>query len=467
MSKKTSTRREFIRLASTSSVAAGLTPSLLTREPATLLEPERRKERVGANDAVNIATIGMGIIGFIDTDAALRVPGVRFVAAADCYDGRLVRTKQVYGADVATTRDYREILARSDVDAVLVCTPDHWHTQISIDAMEAGKAVYCEKPMVKQIDEGPPVIEAQRRTGQVFQVGSQYAANLVYLKAKELFESGVIGTLNVVQAAYNRNDSIGAWQYSLAPDASPETIDWEGFLGNAPKVPFDPVRFFRWRNYRDYGTGVAGDLFVHLFTGIHLVVGGVGPSSVMAQGGLRFWFDGRDVPDVIMGLFDYPETESHPPFTLSLQSNFADGSGGGSHFRFIGSDGAITVDGDGLTLARRPRREPDEERLVRGYNSVRTFSSEVQDEFVREFREAHPLPEPEAMGEEHRFVVPDDYDARLDHLLVFFDAVRNGTPVFEDATYGYRAAAPSLIANMSLDEKRAIQWDPVAMKVVA
>lgn len=463
--KKKRSRREFIRLASTSTLAASVAPQILTGTNVTEIVPRTRPKPVGPNDTVNIATIGMGIIGFIDTETALEVPGTRLVAAADCYDGRLERTREVFGDDVATTRDYREILNRSDVDAILICTPDHWHKQMAIDALEAGKAVYCEKPMVQRLDEGQAVIEAQRRTGKVFQVGSQYAADLVYHKAKELYESGTIGTLMVVEGVYNRNSALGAWQYSLPPDATPDRVDWDRFLGSAPKRPFDPIRFFRWRNYRDYGTGVAGDLFVHLFTAIHLVLGAKGPTSIAAQGGLRFWHDGRDVPDVILGLFDYEKSDTHPPFTLSLQCNFADGGGSGSHFRFIGSDGAIMIGNDGVTVARSPRRAPSENQVVRGYNSVRTFSTPVQEAFVREYRAKHTVPEAPQMTEEHKFVLPEDYDARLDHFAEFFDSIRNGTPVFEDAEYGLRAAAPSLIANTSLDERRTISWDPVSMKL--
>ncbi|KAJ3066831.1 hypothetical protein HK102_007550, partial [Quaeritorhiza haematococci] len=249
------TRRGFLKTATAASAV-----TILSRSP----EAEAAAEALagaGPNDKVRIATIGMGIIGFIDTDCALKAPGVELVAAADLYEGRRTRVKEKYGDHVATCVDYREILDRKDVDAVLLCVPDHWHAKMSVDAMKAGKAVYCEKPMVQTLAEGPDVINVQQETKAVFQVGSQFASSVVFEKLHEMIAAGAIGKLNVVEARYNRNSSLGAWQYTLPLDASPETVDWDRFLGQAPRRPFDATRFFRWRNYQDYGTAVAGDLF--------------------------------------------------------------------------------------------------------------------------------------------------------------------------------------------------------------
>ncbi len=457
-------RRRFLqKIAATTVVTSGLGYTAWASRTRTL--DRRPMPVVAPNDRIRIATIGMGIIGFIDTDTALQVPGVELVAVADLYEGRRVRTREVYGPDVATYVDYREILARDDVDAVLVCTPDHWHRPISIEAMEAGKAVYCEKPMVHTIEEGPAVIQAQQRTGQVFQVGSQFASSVLYEKVRDLIAGGAIGTLNMVEARYNRNSSIGAWQYSIPTDASPETVDWDRFLGTAPKRPFDPVRFFRWRNYWDYGTGVAGDLYVHLFTAIHYVLDALGPTRVMATGGLRHWKDGRDVPDVHMALFDYPEAPAHPPFTLALQVNFVDGGGGGSSFRFIGDEGMIEVDWGELRLSQVGMHRHTAQEVLEGYNSVRTFSEAQQKAFAEQYRATHPrpvAPEVEAAG---TYRVPRGYDDRFDHFTYFFEAMRNGRPVFEDAVFGYRAAAPALLSNLSYRDGHPIRWDPVAMRV--
>jgi predicted dehydrogenase len=452
MIENASSRRDFLKVAAGSTLAGTLAPSVLAAQGGGSAAP---------GDAIRIATIGMGGMGFGDTRTALELPGVVLVAAADCYDGRLARAKEAFGKDVMTTRDYREILARPDVDAVIVATPDHWHARIAIDAMRAKKAVYLEKPMVHGLEEGPQLIEVEKETGQVLVVGSQRVSSAVYEKAGELFRAGAIGTLNMVEARYNRNSAIGAWQYSIPTDASPQTIDWERFLGPAPARPFDPVRFFRWRNYWDYGTGVPGDLFVHLFSGIHFALGSIGPRRVTAVGGLRHWKDGRDAPDVMVGLFDYPETPSHPPFTMSLQVNFADGTGGSQEFRFVGNEGILTISGAGVGVSRRAAEtEP-------GY-TIDTFAEAQQKAFVDEYRKKYPKPTEGALSESGQtlYAPARGYDDRKEHFARFFHAIRTKGRVVEDATFGYRAAAPALLCNQSYREGRTLAWDPEAMRAV-
>ncbi len=458
-------RRSFLRTIAAGSVATvPLGGNVFALEPRAEPAPP-----AGPNDRVRIATIGMGIIGFIDTETALKVPGVELVAASDLYEGRRTHAKEVFGDRISTHIDYREILDRDDVDAVLICVPDHWHAKMSIDAMKAGKAVYCEKPMVRVVDEGHGVVETQRETKAVFQVGSQYASSVLYDKVKELVQQGAIGRVNSIEARYNRNSPIGAWQYSIPTDASPETIAWDRFLGNAPKQEFDPVRFFRWRNYWDYGTAVAGDLFVHLLTGIHHVSGSLGPNQIAGMGGLRYWKDGRDVYDIIMGLLNYPETDAHPSFTLSLQTNFEDGGGGDTMFRFVGDEGVISVSFTELNLRRVGIQQPTPQQVLKGYNSVRTFSEAEQKRFAEKYLGEHRnVPKASNSADfVEKFVVPRGYDERLDHFKNFFASVREGKPVYEDAVFGLRAAAPALLCNESYRQGGVIHWDPVAMKVVS
>lgn len=419
-----------------------------------------QERRISANDRIRIATIGVGGMGSGDTATALAL-GAELVGVCDIYDGRLARAREVWGNHIFTTRDYREILARKDVDAVIVATPDHWHAKISIDALDAGKHVYCQKPMVQEIAEGPGVIAAEKRSGKVFQVGSQYVSSLVYLKARELVQAGAIGQLNMVEAWLDRNTALGAWQYSLPPDASPANIDWDRFLGHAPKRPFEPVRLFRWRNYRDYGTGVAGDLFVHLLSGLHLVTGSTGPVRIVSTGGLRHWKDGRDVPDVMLALLDYPKTANHPEFTLALRVNFKSGVPEEQFgFRFVGSQGVMTTTMGGVVLENAPEEhEP-------GY-TIGTFPAEVRERFLREYRAKYPeRPQTAAAMQPERcsrYVPPAGHNAHREHHRAFQASIREGKPSIENATFGLRAAGPALLANTSYYEQRICKWDPERM----
>ncbi len=229
-----------------------------------------------ANDHIQIALLGAGGQGQFDTKTAIQVPGVKLVAVADCYDGRLAHSKELWGNDLFTTRDYKEVLARTDIDAVIIGTPDHWHKQIAVDAMKAGKDVYCEKPMIHVYADGPEMVETARTSNRVLQVGSQRVSSIIYAKAKELLAAGTIGQLNMVTAYWDRNSSMGAWNYTVPLDASTETCDWQRFLGTAPKIPFNAEHFFQWRKWKAYGSGVAGDLFVHLFSGTHFITGSNG-----------------------------------------------------------------------------------------------------------------------------------------------------------------------------------------------
>src|ERR1700744_1166867 len=366
-------RRRFIQAAAMAATATATNLKPLLAQSASTRSP---------NDTIQLALIGAGIQGQHDTGIAIQVPGVKLVAAADCYDGRLAHCKELWGQDVFTTRDYREILARQDIDAVLIATPDHWHKTAAIDAMKAGKDVYLEKPMIHVYPDGPEIIETAHSTNRIIQIGSQRVSSVIYAKAKELLASGIIGKLNMVSAYWDRNSSIGAWNYSIPLDASTETCDWPRFLGTAPKIPWNAERFFQWRKWKDYGSGVAGDLFVHLFSGTHFITGSHGPTRAMATGGLRFWKDGRDVPDVMLGLFDYPEG-----FNLSLRVNFVDGGEENEGLIFTGSEGTMEIAGNSLMLSCVPLEKGP--GLFTG-----SFADAMQKKIAEEYYEKYPREHP-------------------------------------------------------------------------
>jgi predicted dehydrogenase len=418
-----------------------------------------KKQNISANDRIRIGLIGTGGMGIGDMQTALMVEGVEVVSACDLYDGRLTRARELWGKDLYTTRDYRELLDRSDVDVVINATTDHWHERISLDAMKQGKHVYCEKPMVQKAEEGHRIIEMQKQTNKVFQVGSQYVSSIVHAKAKELIEAGDIGEINFAEAQIDRHSALGAWQYSIPPDASPETVDWDTYLGHAPKKPWDPLRFFRWRNYQDYGTGVAGDLYVHMLSMLHFVTNSQGPNRVMATGGLRYWKDGRDVPDIHLALFDYPESEAHPAFNLALRTNLVSGGGENFLFRIVGSEGDISMGFNSLTLRRTPfDKAPG--------MSINSFPETMQEAYKQEYSKKYPQKAEIEGPKEFVFKVPQDYKGdRYEHFVNFFDSIRTGKPVVEDPTFGLRACGPTEAGNISYFEKKIMGWDPVNMNL--
>lgn len=446
MSSMSASRRRFLRNAASASVAF---PALAAQSA------------VSPNSKVRIATIGIGGMGFGDTRNALKDPGVELAAVCDLYTGRLERAKELFGADLMTTRDYREVLARTDVDAVIIATPDHWHVPIAIDALRAKKDVYLQKPMIHKISEGKPLIEEAKKSGRILQVGSQYVSSAIYKKAREIVQSGQIGQITMVEAWLDRNTATGAWQYTLAPDASPATIDWDRFLGSAPKRPFDANRFFRWRNYNDYGTGLAGDLYVHLLSGLHFVTNSKGPRSVYATGGLRYWKDGRDVPDVMLALFDYPESKEHPAFNLALRVNFKCGMPEERFgFRFVGTEGSFTTSYDTLEMVRTP------DESAPGY-TIGTFPKAMQEAYLKEYNEKYPEMVRKNKGREveySNFKASDGYSAHVAHHEAFMEGVRTRKPVVEDAVFGMQAAGPALLCNESYYQKSILYWDPERME---
>ena len=263
------TRRTFMRLGATS-VAAGAVIKTTLLEPTALWGAGRA---VAPSDRVRFASIGTGTRGCELLTASLDVPGVECVAVCDLYDSRHEAAQEAVQKQVPVTRNYKEILDRKDVDAVIVAVPDHQHRRIFVDACAAGKDVYCEKPMSHNVEDGFAMVEAAHKHNRITQIGSQRVSSIVYAKARELYAAGALGEVFYIEGSSDRNSPSGAWVYPIPPDASEQTIDWNEFLAGAPKRPFDAARFFRWRCFSDYGEGLAGDLFVHLLSGIYFISG--------------------------------------------------------------------------------------------------------------------------------------------------------------------------------------------------
>lgn len=458
------TRRKFLQQLGKSGLAvsaASLASFNYTNSTNEIILPEEKT--IGPNDKLRIATIGMGIMGYNDTDAALKVPGIELAAACDLYTGRLQRAKEKYGNTIFTTRDYREILERKDIDAVIIATGDHWHARIATDALSKGKHVYCEKPMVHKISEGLPLIATQQKTKKIMQIGSQGISGSVFKKARELYLAGEIGKLNCIEASYDRHSALGAWQYTMPTDISTQTVDWDNYIAGMPKEPFDAKKFFWWRNYKAFGTGVAGDLFVHLLTKVHMITGSKGPSKIYATGETAYWKDGRDVPDVMTAILQYPDSKEHAAFQLTLRVNFCSGSGDTSSTKLIGDEGAMELkNGLKVTHDILPKAPG-----IGGWDALDTYPKAMQENIVNAYNKKYSKQDQQQPSKPSiTYKAPDSEDEHVLHFTNFFNAIRTNGTVFEDAEFGFRAAAPCLACNDSYFEKKIIEWDAESMKVI-
>jgi predicted dehydrogenase len=413
----------------------------------------RRPVQPMADKPIRMGLIGAGGMGTEDMKTALLHAGIQITAVCDLYAGRLEAARTRWGSQLFSTRDYQELLRRPDVDAVIIATPDHWHMPITVAALQAGKHVYCEKPMVQSVAQGQQVIDAWQKSGKICMVGSQGLSSLGNEKARELLAAGAIGDLNYAEGFWARHSPEGAWQYKIPADASPQTVAWDRYeIGT--KHAFDPVRFFRWRNYLDYGTGMSGDLFVHLFSSLHFITNSLGPTKIAAMGGLRYWLDGRDVPDVLLGMFDYPKTQVHPGFNLSLRCNFVDGTSGTTYLRLVGSKGSMDVKWEEVVV--RLNENPD---AGDPYLQAQAQANAAAAEPARK----RILPPRETV-----YRAEDGYKgAHYDHFGNFFRAIREGGSVVEDPVFAFRACAPALLCNDSYIQNTYKNWDPVAMKVIS
>lgn len=443
-------RRSFIKNLGLAGATAAIVPSAFAAEVKAKEFLKRRFKNNNSNRTINLGLIGAGGMGVADAKTALEHEKVNLLAVCDLYDGRLDESRERWGNDIFLTRDYKEILKRDDIDAVIIGTTDHWHKQMSIDALNAGKHVYCEKPMIHSVEEGHEIINTWKKSGKVYMVGSQGLSSLGNEKAKQLLAEGAIGEINYAEGFWARNSPFGAWQYPIPEDASPETVDWQKYISNTKDRDFDALRFFRWRNYLDYGTGMSGDLFVHLFSSLHFITDSLGPNKISATGGLRYWKDGREVPDVLLGMFDYPETEQHPGFNLSLRCNFVDGTSGSTFLKIVGSEGSMDITWDDVML-KQNRNVVDSDPYL-----DEKEKSEAQSDRKK------ILPPAETF-----FEVEKGYKgAHYDHFANFFHAIRTNGEVIEDPVFGFRAAAPALLCNDSYRQNKFIEWDPVKMKLV-
>ncbi len=387
---------------------------------------------IGANDRINVGMIGVGSKGRGHLRLLLgrsRDRGdVRVAAISDIYRKR--REEALSQAELEATHgyvDYREVLARPDIDAVWIATPDHWHATMALDAIEAGKDVYLEKPMTYTIDEARRVAAAVERTGRVLQVGSQHVSDKRYHEARKVIDRGWIGPVVWAQNSYCRNSLYGEWNYTIDAEGTPENIEWDRFLGTAPARPFSAERFFRWRKYWDYSGGIATDLFYHRLAPLMLMMGKEFPQRVSGHGGIYVHRE-REVPDTYATVVEF-----------------------GSHFVNISASMASSAGNAGMPA------------MVYGHEGAISFvrgAIEVKPEyqFAAKFREA--------TGHESLRIEAEQENVSADHVADFLDCMRTGAKPAFDAHFGYQVMTAIRLGVDSYRTGRMIAYDPHGQRVL-
>jgi predicted dehydrogenase len=435
MSMDKITRRQFIERSVAGAAAASFGLGAVPRSLA-----------VSPSDQVTVGIVGAGIRGLELMQAVLNVGG-NVAAVCDLYDGHLRRAQEIQ-PNTPTTRDYREVLDRKEIDAVVIATSDHWHAHVAIAAMRAGKDVYCEKPMTHTIPEALEMVKVSKETGRLVQVGSQSLSMTSTHKAKEWVQGGEIGNVYMVQCSINRPSAIGAWRYPVPPDASPQTVDWERFLGNAPKRPFDAQRFFQFRNWWDYGTGIAGDEYVHLLSRVHYVLDVQYPENAVAHGGIYEWKGDRDVPDIHNTLYDYGK------FQALVIANLVCNFDGGEIVRFFGDKGTVELTEWSATLMPY---NPVEDYLY----PLESWPKDLKDQFIAEHKN-DPLADVGTASKQPKRAketFAQKAEGTEDHFRNLFECVKSRQQPVEHVEFGCGTAVACHMANISYREKKRVFWN--------
>src|SRR5262245_2512591 len=409
-------------------------------------------QSVSANDRLQVGIIGVGSrVQSGVLEAFTGAPGVEVIGVCDAYKGRVARALERLGNKAKDYGDWRALLADKSIDAVLISTPDHWHKQQTLEALAAGKDVYLEKPMTLTIDDGPDMYRAAEKSGRVLQIGSQGISSKLQQTAREIVQSGKLGAINLIRANYDRNSDSGAWLYPIPPDADEKSVNWDMFVGPATKRPFSLERFFRWRCYWDYSGGIATDLFVHLMTTIHYVMGATVPETVTAQGFNYRHQKTHEVPDTLSASAVYGKEQ----FMVALGGTFNNTGGGESGFAIMGNEGSLAFRGSRMTFTPERRREGND-WIVSAWPSA-LEKAYYADPAVQKLEKPDTWPsQMEGLGESWSEVGPD---ATVLHVARFVESIRTRKPSVEDGRAGHHAAAVAHMVNESIKRKDSVSWD--------
>ncbi len=389
-------------------------------------------------------------------DLNIRIKGI-----CDIYDKRLIRGIEAAGPEARSYTDYRELLASREIDAVVIATPDHWHARMAMDAARSGKHIYLEKCMTRTAEEAVEVRNVITKSGVVFQLGHQGRQHDLNLKAREVIRNGVVGKITLIETTTNRNSPNGAWINTLPEHVNEDSIRWELFQEPVNhRIAFNSERFFRWRCFWDYGTGLSGDLLTHEFDAVNSILELGIPHSASASGGIYFYRDGREVPDVFHANFEYPEKS----LTLTYSATLANGISRG--MLFMGNDATLEL-GRSLSIwvdkessKYRSRIEAgiiDPSAPIARYDQGRKGVDAISSPTSKYFADRGLM----STYKEGTRVNPTNV-----HLAEWLGCIRTGGQPSCNIEQGFQEAITAHMATISYREGRRVRWDQNFEKIV-
>jgi predicted dehydrogenase len=367
---------------------------------------------LGANDRIRVGVLGSGHRARSVMEYFKKIPGVEFVAVCDVYAPARAEALAIAGTGAQAYTNYHEILDRKDVDAVLIGSPDHWHKQMLVDAVNAGKDAYVEKPIMHSIEEGEEMVRVVDASKCIVQTGTQQRSWPHWKMGKEIVDSGRLGKITMVHTYWYQKYP----PKNLLPKVDPADLDWKSFLGNAPDQPFTEQKFLRWRWYWDFGGGMLTDLMTHWIDAIQWYMGQSAPKAATTVGAL--YANEWQCPDTMTATFEYPG-DFMVTFTGAINSSVEDGG-----ITFCGSDATLKIDRAHLALY------PEAEPRVKGTME----------------------PEPEIF-------MRSEHEGTLDNAANFVDCMHTRKSPNANIHVGFEAARASLIGNIALKRGMKVAWD--------
>ncbi len=440
--QNTMERRDFLKTIA----AAGATLSAATHQaPAAL-------SRINANDQIGVACIGVGTQGHYLLQYVQSVPNTEIRVICDLYEGNRKRAKNLCrNPNVRFVREWEKAVEDPDIQAVIIAAPDFWHAPMVIAAAKAKKDIYVEKGWCTKLEDAKKMRKAVKDNNVVMQLGHHYNSLPTFHKAREIFQSGALGNVPLVRTYIDRAGKTPEWKFytdysitKMPEDASPQTIDWDRFIVNAPKRPFDAERFFTWRCYWDYGTGIAGDLLSHLWDSVNMVAGMGIPESAVTQGGNYFWLGDREVPDMWHVLFDYPKKKLAVTFACTFHNTHV-----GEMAQYLGRDMTLEVS-PGFCRTYGAEWKPD-------YGDKVTQAREKAAQLGLERTEAEVPPEYSMKPNELKVT---------SHMQNFLDCVRSRELPRCHVDRAFEEAVALLMSLESYKREKKVRWDPVKEAIV-